>query len=112
MPQENSSFSSIQKELLVPAFEGILAFLKEKGIQATVSSTDDSRTVKFVGKIGKECEYVCLIRGAEKPRIYENVVNPATDHGYHGTDMSGAFASDINPETIVRVFKSHFRNQI
>jgi hypothetical protein len=112
MPQEKSSFSRIQKTLLITAFEAIVALLKEKGVQATVSSTDDSRKVSFVGKNGKECEFGCWISAAERFRIYQHFVRPAREHENAGTDMSGAFASDINPETIVRAFKSHFRYHI
>jgi hypothetical protein len=109
MPQEKNAFSSIQKELLVPAFEEIVAFLKEHSIRATMSSTDDSREVNFVGKNGKQCAYRCWIGAEERPRIYEYVRNPATDHGLTLEDFSGVFASDIKPETIVMAFKRHFR---
>jgi len=89
-----------------------LALLKEKGIQAAVSSTDDSRKLSFVGKNGKECEYGCRIYAGVAPRIYEHYVRPASNHGESGIDTSGVFAKDVNPETIVRSFKSHFRYHI
>jgi len=112
MPQEKNAFSSIQEELFIPAFEAIVAFLKGKGVQAEVRSTDDSRVVKFVGKNGKEYEYGCRIYAGVMPRIYEHYVKPASNHGESRIDTSGVFAKDVTPETIVRAFNSHFRYQI
>ncbi len=57
MPEENSSFSSIQQALLIPAFEAIVALLKEKGVQATVSSTeyDSKKGINCGEEAAKEC---------------------------------------------------------
>jgi ferredoxin-fold anticodon binding domain-containing protein len=112
MPQEKSAFSTIQEEVLIPAFEAIVALLKEKGVEATLGSTNDSITVKFVGKNGKECEYSCRIYAGVVPRIYEHYVKPTSNHGESRIDTSVVFAKDVNPETIVRAFKSHFSFQI
>jgi hypothetical protein len=112
MPQERSAFSTIQEELLIPAFEAIVALLKEKGVEATLRSTDDSRAVKFVGKNGKECEYGCRIYAGVVPRIYEHYVKRTSNHGGSRIDTSVVFSMDVNPETIVRAFNSHFRYQI
>lgn len=108
----NDILSKAQNDFLIPAFNQIVEVLENRGIKATVTATDDSRTITFLDKNGRDCEYRCHLTPLERPRVYRNFKRAEADHGLHGEDLSGAFVDEITPEIVVRDFQGLFHFHI
>ncbi|MBP7705816.1 MAG: hypothetical protein KA243_01070 [Candidatus Aminicenantes bacterium] len=112
MADERTILYTAQQDLLVPAFEMISELLKGRRIEAKVTTTDDSRTISFLDKNGRECEYECHLTSLESPRVYRNFKLIEGDHGLRGHDFSGQFVDKVTPRIVIADFSAIFKFHI
>jgi hypothetical protein len=107
--RQRDLLAKAQGDLLVPAFEMIAELLKKKGIESIVKMTDNSRTITFLDKNGRECEYLCHLTPLERPRVYRNFRMTEGDHGLRGHDFSGQFVDQVTTRIVIADFSAIFQ---